>query len=71
MAQYFCSSASDYVCRAGGIVAERLYTAADVDRLFAAGMMDDTLWKRLIPVITVAALLIAVGPMVIAAKKYE
>ena len=37
----------------------------------AVGMMDDTLWQRLIPVITVAALLIAVGPMVIAAKKYE
>ena len=35
------------------------------------GMLGDTLWQRLIPVITVVALLIAVGPMVIAAKKYE
>lgn len=35
------------------------------------GLIDRTLWLTLIPVITVVTLLIAVGPMVIAAKKYE
>ena len=34
-------------------------------------MVNQSLWQQMMPVITVTALLIAVGPMVIAAKKYE
>ncbi len=35
------------------------------------GLIRTTLWQELIPVITVVILLIALGPMMIAAKKYE